>query len=75
MSKRVRRAFTPELKAEVVQLCQAGDRSIAQVAGDLDLTETARARVDEAGGGRRRARPGERLDHRREAVAPGSKVR
>jgi transposase len=39
--KRPRRAFTPEFKAEVVELCQRGDRSIGQVARDLDLTETS----------------------------------
>ena len=36
-----RRAFTPEFKAEAVRLCRVGDRSITQVAADLDLTETA----------------------------------
>ena len=39
--KRPRRTFTPELKAEAVRLCRAGDRGIAQVAEDLDLTEAA----------------------------------
>jgi transposase len=39
--KHPRRAFTPEFKAEVVELCRRGDRSIGQVARDLDLTETA----------------------------------
>ncbi len=39
--RRKRRAFTPEFKAEVVRLCRVGDRSVAQVADDLDLTETA----------------------------------
>lgn len=39
--RRPRRTFTPEFKAEAVRLCRAGDRSIAQVAHDLDLTETA----------------------------------
>jgi transposase len=39
--KRPRRTFTPEFKAEAVRLCRVGDRSIAQVAKDLDLTETA----------------------------------
>ncbi len=39
--RRPRRAFTPEFKAEVVELCRRGDRSIGQVARDLDLTETA----------------------------------
>ena len=38
---RRRRVFTPELKAEAVRLCRVGDRSISQVARDLDLTETA----------------------------------
>ena len=38
--RRKRRAFTPEFKAEAVRLCRVGDRSIAQVAADLDLTET-----------------------------------
>jgi transposase len=38
---RARRSFTPEFKAEIVQLCQQGDRSIGQVARDLDLTQTA----------------------------------
>jgi transposase len=38
---RARRSFTPQFKAEIVQLCQQGDRSIGQVARDLDLTETA----------------------------------
>jgi transposase-like protein len=56
MSKRKRRKFTSEFKAEVVQLCRAGDRSIAQVAKDLDLTETAvrewvkQAKIDEGNG-------------------------
>jgi transposase len=39
--RRHRRAFTPEFKAEIVELCQRGDRSVGQVARDLDLTETA----------------------------------
>ena len=40
-TKRARRSFTPEFKAEAVRLCKVGDRSIGQVAKDLDLTETA----------------------------------
>ncbi len=39
--RRKRRAFTPEFKAEAVRLCKVGDRTITQVASDLDLTETA----------------------------------
>jgi transposase len=38
---RRRRSFTPEFKAEIVGLCQQGDRSAGQVAKDFDLTETA----------------------------------
>ena len=40
--RRKRRTFTPEFKAEVVELCLRGDRSIGQVCSDLDLTETWR---------------------------------
>jgi len=46
---RRRRSFTPEFKAEIVELCQRGDRSVGQVAKDFDLTETAvRERVKQA---------------------------
>ncbi len=38
---RPRRSFTPEFKADIVERCQAGDRTIGQVARDFDLTETA----------------------------------
>jgi transposase len=38
---RSRRSFTPEFKAEIVELCRRGDRSIGQVSIDFDLTETA----------------------------------
>jgi transposase len=38
---RRRRSFAPEFKAEIVELCQRGDRSVGQVAKDFDLTETA----------------------------------
>jgi len=38
---RPRRQFTPEFKAEIVERCLAGDRSIAQVAKDFDLVESA----------------------------------
>ena len=37
---RPRRSFTPEFKAEIVELCQRGERSVGQVARDFDLTET-----------------------------------
>ena len=39
--RRPRRAFTPEFKAQIVELCRRGDRSVGQVAKDFDLTETA----------------------------------
>lgn len=51
-ARRQRRHFDPAFKAEAVRLCKVGDRTIAQVAVDLDLTETAlrawvkRAEVD-----------------------------
>jgi len=46
---RPRRSFTPEFKAEIVELCRRGDRSIGQVARDFDLGETAvRAWVNQA---------------------------
>jgi transposase len=38
---RPRRSYAPEFKAEIVELCQRGDRSVGQVARDFDLTETA----------------------------------
>ena len=38
---RARRSFTAAFKAEIVELCQRGDRSIGQVSRDFDLTETA----------------------------------
>jgi transposase-like protein len=38
---RPRRSFTAEFKAEIVELCQRGDRSVGQIARDFDLTETA----------------------------------
>jgi len=46
---RPRRSFTPEFKADIVERCRAGDRSIGQVARDFDLGETAvRAWVHQA---------------------------
>jgi transposase len=38
---RKRRKFNAEFKAEAVRLCKVGDRTVRQVAKDLDLTETA----------------------------------
>mgnify|MGYP002622885610 CR=1 FL=1 len=39
--RRPRRVFTPEFKAEIVEVCRRGNRTIGQVAKDFDLTETA----------------------------------
>ena len=47
---RRRRSFTPEFKAEIVDLCQRGDRSLGQVARDFDLTETAVREWDKQAG-------------------------
>ena len=41
MTKRKRRQFTADFKADAVKLVRTGGRSIGQVAKDLDLTETA----------------------------------
>lgn len=41
MKRRPRREFTADFKAEAVRLCKVGDRTVRQVANDLDLTETA----------------------------------
>jgi transposase len=38
---RPRRSFTPEFKADIVERCLAGDRTIAQVCRDFNLTEAA----------------------------------
>jgi transposase len=42
--KRKRRTFTVEYKAEVVALYRTTDKSVAQIARELDLTESAVAR-------------------------------
>jgi transposase len=58
---RPRRSFSPEFKAEIVERCAAGDRTVSQLARDFDLTETAvRAWVNQAqtdAGQPHRARP------------------
>jgi len=40
-NRRPRRSFTPEFKADIVERCRRGDRTVGQVARDFDLTETA----------------------------------
>jgi len=39
--RRDRRSYTPEFRAEIVEHCRTGDRSIPQVARDFDLTISA----------------------------------
>jgi transposase len=52
-TKRARRKFTPEFKAEAVRIVRTSGRTIPQVARELDLTETClrtwvlQAEVDE----------------------------
>jgi transposase len=64
--RRDRRSFSPDFKAEIVERCRAGDRSIAQVAQDFDLTVSAvrrwvaQAEIDEG------TRPGLTSDERAE---------
>ena len=65
MARRKRRKFTPEFKAEAVRLVQVGDRTIGQVAMDLDLTETAlREWVEACRSGRRQGATGGADDDR-----------
>ena len=40
-TRRARRVFTPEFKAEIVELSRRGDRSVRQLASDFDLVESA----------------------------------
>jgi transposase len=53
MGRRKRRKFTPEYKAEVVNLVRTSGKSIGQLSSELELTETAvrawvkRADIDE----------------------------
>jgi transposase len=39
--RRPRRSFPDKYKAEVIELCRTGGKSISAVARDLDLSETA----------------------------------
>jgi transposase len=41
MTARPRRSFTPEFKAQAVELVRTSGKSVAEVCRDLDLTETA----------------------------------
>lgn len=60
MTKRKRRSFTPEYKAEVVRLVRESGKTVGQIAKELDLTETAvRAWVERA-----------TIDDRKDATGP-----
>jgi len=39
--RRSRRSFTEEYKAEVVALCRSSEKSMSEIARDLDLTESS----------------------------------
>jgi transposase len=41
MTARLRRSFTPEFKAQTVELVRTSGKSVGEVCRDLDLTETA----------------------------------
>jgi transposase len=41
MSRRERRSFTDEYKAQAVELVRTSGKTVAQIARDLDLTENA----------------------------------
>ena len=69
MSRRTRRSFTAEFKAEAVALARSGGKSVGQVARDLDLTETAlREWVRKADGERVRAKSELPEDERQELL-------
>ena len=57
MTKRKRRKFTPEYKAETVRLVRDSGKTVAEIARELDLTESAlrswveQAAVDDGRGG------------------------
>ena len=70
MARRKRRHFTAEFKANTVRLIREGNKSIGEVAKDLDLTESAvrqwvkRAKIDDGEGP-----PGELSSAEREEMA------
>jgi transposase-like protein len=73
--RRKRRVFTPEFTAEAVRLCKVGDRTIAQVAKDLDLTENSLREWRPHGPGRHKGgHMGRRCDRRRPCGAAGNRV-
>jgi transposase-like protein len=70
MERRKRRSYTREFKAETVRLVVEGERSIAEVARELDLTESAlRQWVHQAQVDAGRGKPGELTTAEREELA------
>ena len=68
--RRTRRAFSDEFKAETVKLVRGSDKSIAAIARELDLTETAlRAWVRQAEIDAGRGRAGALTTDEREELA------
>src|SRR3954465_13617079 len=53
VTKRTRRLFTPEFKAEAVRLVRESGKTVARVARELDLTATCLRAWGEPGSGRR----------------------
>ena len=69
MERRKRRAFTDEFKAETVRLVLEGGKTVAEVARDLDLTESAvRTWVHQARVDRGQGKPGELTTAEREEL-------
>lgn len=68
--KRQRRSFSDEFKAEAVRLVLEEGQTIAAVARDLDLTETAFRRwVDQARADKGKAKPGAVTSAEKEELA------
>jgi transposase len=67
--KRARRSFTEEFKAEAVRLVLNEGKTIAAVARDLDLTETAFRRwVEQARADKGKGKPGALTSSEREEL-------
>jgi transposase len=68
VTKRTRRLFTPEFKAEAVRLVRESGKTVTRVARELDLTATClrawvnQAVVDEKGGGQGALTTDERVE-------------
>ena len=70
MTKRKRRAFTKEFKAETVRLVRDSGKSVGAIARELDLTETAlREWVRQAEVDAGRGQPGALTTDEREELA------